>query len=315
MERFWHEDPYLWNGVLLAERHAVTDPGEATARLLAHLDELAAPPGPGRERAGPPLERLAEDVGLGRSVGHLVRLAEEVQAHGADLARAAHVQELAGLLAARRARDPYRWDGLRIAAEHGFPRPRDDEARVLARLAELTRSDAPSRLWVFDPLRRLATEAGLGQSVERLARRAADVQQAGFDLFAPVDRRQVLDALIPPAGRAQAGPPPEPRNVPPGLHDLSPSAVQEARRAAVQEHAEAQKAYRSARSPCAARCPCSPGPIRWPWRSRSGSPRWTPAPRRGGAGRSGRRCRSRGTPARSAVPTIGRWSARSRGRR
>ncbi|MEO3806411.1 amidoligase family protein [Nonomuraea sp. B1E8] len=249
MERFWHEDPYLWNGVLLAERHAMTDPGEATARLLAHLDEIAAPPGPGRERAGPPLERLAEDVGLGRSVGHLVRLAEEAQAYGAGLTRAADVRELVGLLAAHRARDPYRWDGLRIAAEHGFPRPRDDEARSLARLAELTRSEAPSRLWMFDPLRRLATEAGLGQSVERLARRAADVQQAGFDLFGPVDRRQVIDALTPHAGRAPEGPPPEPRNVPPGLHDLSPSAVQEARQAAAREHARAQKAYRSAHSP------------------------------------------------------------------
>ncbi|MEV0236001.1 NUDIX domain-containing protein [Nonomuraea sp. NPDC050786] len=243
MDRFRQEDPYLWDGVLLAERHSLADPGDATARLVALLDEHASRTSTGAERAVPPLERLAGDVGQGRSVEQLVRLAEDALAHGADLAHASGPRELTGLLHAHRARDPHLWDGLRIAAERDITHPSDDEARALSRLAEITGSDAPSRLWVFDPLRRLAGEAGLDHSVERLAQRAAEAQRAGFDLFGPVDRRQVIDALT---GNAPIGRPPGTPEVPPGLHDLSPSTVRDARQAAIREHAEAQQAYQQA---------------------------------------------------------------------
>ncbi|TDE20490.1 hypothetical protein E1295_47120 [Nonomuraea mesophila] len=248
MEQFWNEDPALWNGMLLADRHDLPEAHDATARLLAHLDGIVDRPRLDGGHDGPALVRLSLDAGLGGSVRHLVRLAEEAQAYGAGLVRAANPHELTGLLVAHRERDPYLWDGLRIAEEHGFARPRDDEARSLARLAELTRSEVPSRLWAFDPLRRLATEAGFGHSVERLARRAADVRQAGFDLSGPVDRGQLLDALAPPAGRDAAGRGQRPPEVPPGLHDLSPSAVREARQAAVREHTQAQEAYDRAHS-------------------------------------------------------------------
>ncbi|MEV4115791.1 NUDIX domain-containing protein [Nonomuraea sp. NPDC049695] len=243
MDRFRQEDPYLWDGVLLAERHSLTDPGDETARLVALLDEHAPPAGAGADRAVPPLERLAGEVGQGRSVEQLVRLAEDAQAHGADLTRATAPHELTGLLNAHRARDPHLWDGLRIAAERGITHPGDDDARALSRLAEITGAEAPSRLWVFDPLRRLAGEAGLDHSVERLAQRAAEAHRAGFDLFGPVDRWQVIDALTrnAPIGRS-----PDTPDVPPGLHDLSPSTVRDARQAAIHEHAEAQQAYQQA---------------------------------------------------------------------
>ncbi|TMR99929.1 hypothetical protein EJK15_05345 [Nonomuraea basaltis] len=247
MDRFWQEDPYLWNGVLLAERYSLTDPGDATVRLVALLDEIVTRSGVDTERTVLPLERLADDAGQGRSIEHLIRLAEDAQAHGADLARPAGPQELTGILAAHRARDPHLWDGLRIAAENDVTHPSDDEARALSRLAEITSSERSSRLWVFDPLRRLAGDAGLDHSVERLAQRTAEAQQNGFDLFGPVDRRQVLDVLTQHVGRSANGRLPDTRNIPSGLHDLSPSIVRDARQVAIHEHAKAQEAYRQAR--------------------------------------------------------------------
>ncbi|MEU4575202.1 hypothetical protein [Nonomuraea sp. NPDC023979] len=233
MDAFRREDPALWDGVLLAERHALTGLSEPEARLLALLDDLAAR----QEGDTPPLERLAAEVGQGDSVEQLLHLAADAHRHGADLTRVSGPRELADLLTAHRTRDPYLWDGLRVAAEHGVTRPADDAARALSRLAEITGSEAPSRLPVFEPLRRLAVDAGLGYSVERLADRAAEVQQRGFDLFAPVGRQQVLDALIGDAGAAA----PRPPAVPPGLHDLPPSAHRDALRAASRELDAAQQ--------------------------------------------------------------------------
>ncbi|MEV4014167.1 NUDIX domain-containing protein [Nonomuraea angiospora] len=235
MDRFWQDDPYLWNGVLLAERHSLPDLRDPIARLSARLEEIVAHSG--RDTV-PPLERLAGDLGMGRSADQLVRLAEDAQAHGADLARAADREDLVGRLTAHRARDPYRWDGLRIAAERGITRLSNDEARVLSRLAEITGSESPSRVWVFDPLRRLAGDAGLHHSVEQLARQTAVALPHIADSSGPVSRQQVLDAL-----RANVVTRPDPQQVPPGLHDLSPSAVRDARQAAAHEHARAKQAY------------------------------------------------------------------------
>jgi hypothetical protein len=239
MDRFWREDPYLWTGALLAERHSLTGLRDSTARLTARLDEIVARP----YDSVPPLERLAQDAGQGRSIEQLVRLAEEAQAQGADLARASGPQELIDRLLTYRARDPHLWDGLRIAAENDVIRPGHDEARALSRLAEVTGSESSSRLWVLDPLRRLAGDAGLDHSVERLAQRTVEAQQNGFDLFGPVDRRQVLDALAQHAGRPASGRLPDLPDIPPGLHDLSPESVREARQAATHEHAEAHRTY------------------------------------------------------------------------
>ncbi|MFI6737114.1 NUDIX domain-containing protein [Nonomuraea sp. NPDC050451] len=238
MDRFWQDDPYLWNGVLLADRYSLTDLRDPTARLSARLEEIVA--GSGRDTV-PPLERLAGDLGLGRSTEQFVRLAEDAQAHGADLARAADREDLVGRLTAYRARDPYLWDGLRIAAERDITQLSKDEARILSRLAEITGSESPSRIWVFDPLRRLAGDAGYHHSVEQLARQAAAALPHVVDPFGPVDRQQVLDAL-----RADVVRRPDPQHVPPGLHDLSPSAVRDARQAAAGEHAQAQQAFRQA---------------------------------------------------------------------
>ncbi|WP_327102846.1 hypothetical protein [Nonomuraea glycinis] len=234
MDAFRREDPSLWNGVLLAERHALTDTGEPTARVLGLLDEIAAR----AEGTVLPLDRLAGEAGQGRSVEQLVRLAEDARAHGADLTRVAGPRELVDLLTTHRTRDPYLWDGLRIAAENGVTRPSDDTARVLSRLAEITGSEAPSRLRVFEPLRRLAGDAGLGYSVERLVDSTAEAHRNGLDLFGPVSRRQVLDALTRDAGTAA----PRPPDIPSGLHDLSPSAVRDALRAASREHEAARQA-------------------------------------------------------------------------
>ncbi|MEQ4722128.1 NUDIX domain-containing protein [Nonomuraea sp. B19D2] len=249
LDQFWRQDAYLWAGVLLTESLSLPDVRDSTARLVARLYEIVTGLALDRFRTVEPLEHLAGDVGQGRSVEQFVRLAEEAQADGADLARAAGRQEIIDRLIAHRARDPHLWDGLRVAAERDVMRPGDDEARVLSRLAEITSSEAPSPLWVFDPLRRLAGEAGLDHSVERLAQRAVEVQRDGFDLFGPVDRRQVLDALTQHAGRPAIGRQPDTPHVPPGLHDLAPSTVRDARQAAVQEHATARQAYRQAHPP------------------------------------------------------------------
>ncbi|MBB5782894.1 NUDIX domain-containing protein [Nonomuraea jabiensis] len=235
MDRFWQDDPYLWNGVLLAERHSLPELRDPIARLCARLEEIVAHSG--RDTV-PPLERLAADLGMGRSAEQLVRLAADAQADGADLARAADREDLVGRLDAYRARDPYLWDGLRVAAERGLTQLNDDEARVLSRLAEITGSESPSRMWVFDPLRRLAGDAGFHHSVEQLVRQAAVVLPRVVDLFGPVDRQRVLDAL-----GANAVTRPDPQQVPPGLHDLSPADVRDARQAAAHEHARAKEAF------------------------------------------------------------------------
>ncbi|WP_431917283.1 NUDIX domain-containing protein [Nonomuraea jabiensis] len=235
MDRFWQDDPYLWNGLLLAERYSLPELRDPVARLSARLEEIVA--NSGRDPV-PPLERLAGDLGMGRSAEQLVRLAADAQADGADLARAADREDLVGRLGAYRARDPYLWDGLRIAAERGITQLNDDETRVLSRLAEITGSESPSRMWVFDPLRRLAGDAGFHHSVEQLVRQAAVTLPHVVDLFGPVDRQGVLDAL-----GANAVTRPDAPQVPPGLHDLSPSAVRDARQAAVHEHAQAKQAF------------------------------------------------------------------------
>ncbi|MGW0802529.1 hypothetical protein [Nonomuraea sp. NPDC002799] len=240
MDRFWQEDPYLWTGLLLAEHHSLPGLREPTARLTARMDEIATRPGD----TVPPLERLAQAAGLGRSVDQFVRLAEEAQRQGADLARAAGPEELTDRILAYRARDPHLWDGLRIAAEHDITRPSHDEARALSRLAEITGSESPSRLWVFDPLRRLAGDAGLDHSVERLVQRTVEAQRHGFDLVGPVDRQQVLDVVAQHAGPSAGGRLPNPPDIPPGLHDLSPARVRDARQTATHELAEARQTYR-----------------------------------------------------------------------
>ncbi|MGW0802610.1 NUDIX domain-containing protein [Nonomuraea sp. NPDC002799] len=244
MQRFRQNDPALWKGLLVADRYLLAEIGEQGARRLSALNDIVTHPDTGMgRRVYLPLERLAGEVGQGRSVEQLLRLAEDAQTHGADPTRAGSHRELLDLLTTHRAREQYLWDGLRLATEHGVARASDAEARALARLTEVTGSGPASELWVFHPLRRLADEAGLGHSVERLAQRAAEAGQTGFDLFGPVDRRQVLDALKLPRlvnGR------PDPRGNAPGLHDLAPSAVREARETASQEHARARKEDRRA---------------------------------------------------------------------
>ncbi|MGV9379433.1 NUDIX domain-containing protein [Nonomuraea sp. NPDC003707] len=235
MDQFWQDDPYLWNGVLLADRYSLPELHDPTARLSARLEEIVAHSG---RDAVPPLEGLAGDLGLGRSAEQLVRLAADAQADGADLARAADREDLVGRLAAYRARDPYLWDGLRIAAERGITGLSNDEARILSRLAEITASESPSRMWVFDPLRRLAGDAGHHHSVEQLVRQATVALPHGVDPFGPLDRQQVLDTLGTNAVVRTA-----PQQVPPGLHDLSPAAVRDARQAAVHAHAQAKEAF------------------------------------------------------------------------
>ncbi|MFI7132175.1 NUDIX domain-containing protein [Nonomuraea sp. NPDC050153] len=235
MRRFWQDDPYLWDGLLLAERYSLTDLLDPTARLAARMEEIIARPGDTR-----PLERLAGDVGQG-SVEQLVHLAKDAQAQGADLARAADRQDLVDRITEYRARDPHLWDGLRIADEYGITRPSDDAARVLSRLAEVTGSERPSRMWALDPLRRLARDAGFDHSVEQLLRQAVTDLPQTHDLSGPLDRQQVLDAVTRDTGRR-----PGPLHVPPGLHDLSPSAVRDARQAAVHEHARARQAFQQA---------------------------------------------------------------------
>ncbi|MEV0824762.1 NUDIX domain-containing protein [Nonomuraea rubra] len=244
---FRQVDPELWNGLLVAGKYALGEVSDDGVRVLSALNDVVTHPetGMGR-RVVLPLERLAHEVGQAGSLDQLIRLAGDARAHGDDPARAASARELTELLVAHRGRDPYLWDGLRLADEYGVPRATDDEVRALARLTEITAPGPSSRMWVFDPLRRLADEAGLGPSAERLVQRAAEAAQRGFDLFGPVDRRQVLDALRTP--RPEGGAPDQPtapaKASAPGLHDLPPAAVRDAREAASRDHARAWHEYR-----------------------------------------------------------------------
>ncbi|MFC7109904.1 NUDIX domain-containing protein [Nonomuraea rubra] len=315
---FRQVDPELWNGLLVAGKYALGEVSDPAARVLSALNDVVTHPetGMGR-RVHLPLERLAHEVGQAGSLDRLIRLAGDARAHGDDPARAASARELTELLVAHRGRDPYLWDGLRLADEYGVARATDDEVRALARLTEITAPGPSSRMWVFDPLRRLADEAGLGPSAERLAQRAAEAAQRGFDLFGPVDRRQVLDALRPP--RPEGGAPDQPtapaKASAPGLHDLPPRQCATPGRPRAVTTRGRGTSTATASPACAAPCSRSPAPAPAPCWSSAWSPRWKPASRRGGAGRTSPRCRTRATSTPSGRPTTRRWNAGSGARR
>ncbi|GAA3139010.1 hypothetical protein GCM10020001_071840 [Nonomuraea salmonea] len=245
MTAFRQVDPELWTGVVASVKLGVDGLGLEDARMLGALHGIAgapdAPPGMPHRR---PIEDLAHHLGQGGSVEQLLRLAADAREHGSDPTRAADLQELHDLLATHRARDPHLWDGLRLADDHHLPAVRDDQARVLGRLAELA-GPAPDRpAWVFDPLRRLAYDAGLGHSVPELVRRAAEAGRDGLDLSRLVNRRQVVDALRDlgprdPYGVAGDGRPMPRRDAEPGLHNVSPEKARAARRFAEQGWEEA----------------------------------------------------------------------------
>ncbi|MET8869048.1 hypothetical protein ABZW11_39495, partial [Nonomuraea sp. NPDC004580] len=245
MAAFRQVEPELWTGVVASVKLGVDGLSPADARMLGSLHGIAGvpdvPPGmPHRQ----PLESLAHQLGQGGSVEQLLRLAADAREHGSDPTRAADLQELHELLATHRARDPHLWDGLRLADDHHLPAVRDDQARVLGRLAELA-GPAPDRpAWVFDPLRRLAYDAGLGHSVPELVRRAEQAGRAGLDLSRLVNRRQVVDALRDlgprdPYGVAGDGRPMPLRDAEPGLHNVSPEEARAARRFAEHHWEEA----------------------------------------------------------------------------
>ncbi|MEV4570298.1 NUDIX domain-containing protein [Nonomuraea sp. NPDC049419] len=235
LRRFHQEDPARWYGLQGQVRYDLPHLDGPASRMLGALIGLVphAPQGPRAETM--PLQELARQTGQAGSVEHLLRLALDAQEHGADVAGTSDVTDLTEMLTAHRQRDPYLWDGLRLVTEHGLPLTRDGEVRAVARLAELAGPHPTTPIWRFDPLRRLADETGSGYDVADLAARATEAARNGFDLFGPVDRHDVVDAL----SRPDPLMPPGPRADAPGLHGMSPADVREARNAAAAQHARA----------------------------------------------------------------------------
>ncbi|MEV5328893.1 amidoligase family protein [Nonomuraea sp. NPDC052634] len=280
LRRFYQEDPTWWEGLRGQETYGLRGLDDAGIRLLGAMIRILPQRATARPSAPLPMETLAHEVGLAGSVAHVFRLARDAQEHGADPAGAANPRELADVLIAHKAHDPYLWNGLRLTVEHGLTPSDDDAVRVLARLAELAGPEPARPIWTFQPLRRLADRAGYGYDVGELMARGAEAVRNGFDVFGPVDREQVIDALrrlqpptAPDPRATEPGPHDpsatepgphdphatatgphdssvttpglrDPRTIAPGLHDLSPSAVREARKAAAAEYEQARKKLR-----------------------------------------------------------------------
>ncbi|MFG1699663.1 amidoligase family protein [Nonomuraea sp. NPDC049309] len=234
--RFYQEDPVWLEGLRGQETYGLRDLDDTGIRLLGSMIRLL-PPRAAWPSAPLPLETLAREVGLAGSVAHVLRLARDAQEHGANPAAATTPRELADTLIVHKTRDPYLWDGLRLTTEHGLTLVDDDAVRVLARLSELAGPEPARPIWTFHPLRRLADLAGYGYDVAALTNRVTEAVRNGFNLFDPVDREHVIDALRHPKQGAVRSP----VTPAPGLHDLSPSAIQEARNAAEAEYEQARK--------------------------------------------------------------------------
>jgi hypothetical protein len=241
LERFRQADMPLFDGKVLEARHHLAWQSDASARALAYMDRIitrSAPVSVDEEETGP-LADLADFTGM--SVDTLARLFTEVQADGLDPATATDVGVLTALFTAHQARDPYLWEGLRLATRHDVNEASDAEARVLARIDEIAGTATPSRLWAHGPLPTLARAMGLDHSVDRLVGLVVEAQARGLDLAAIDDARQLAAALT-----ALRGPVPAPdmRDEPQtgtDLHDLSPDARNVARNEAQWRLAEAQR--------------------------------------------------------------------------
>ncbi|MET8867938.1 NUDIX domain-containing protein, partial [Nonomuraea sp. NPDC004580] len=239
LRRFHQEDPARWYGLQGQVRYGLPHLDGPASRMLGVLMGLVPHAPHGSRAETMPLRELARQTDQAGSVEHLLRLALDAQEHGADVAGTPDVTDLTEMLTTHRQRDPYLWDGLRLVTEHGLPLTRDGEVRAAARLAELAGPHPTTPIWRFDPLRRLADESGSGYDVADLAARAAEAARNGFDLFGPVGRHDVVDAL----SRPEPLMPPAPRADAPGLHGMSPADVREARNAAAAQHARAYEDY------------------------------------------------------------------------
>ncbi|NUW45827.1 hypothetical protein [Nonomuraea rhodomycinica] len=182
-------DSELWDGLRIAEEHAVDGVDDTAARALSRTDRALHSVAPDAR-----LSHLAAETGFSHAFRTFTEMLAEADAHGALPERPATRAELVDSLTRHRERDASGWDAR--VMEERFPDARLDPAKatLLGRMDRVIAADGSPRS-ALDPLLGLSRELGLGDPIRRLAHVADRAQRLGHDPAGAPDRAALVDAL------------------------------------------------------------------------------------------------------------------------
>ncbi|MEU7833860.1 hypothetical protein [Nonomuraea sp. NPDC049129] len=189
LERARESDSELWDGLRIADEHAIAGLGDPAARAISRTDRALRSVAPdGR------LRNLAAEAGFSHALRTFSEMLVEVDTHGALPERPATHAELVESLTRYRERDMDGWD-VRVMDER-FPAAGLDPAKaaLLGRMDRVIVGDGAPRP-PLDPLPGLSRELGLGDRIGRLAHVAERAQRLGFDPVGAPDRAALVAAL------------------------------------------------------------------------------------------------------------------------
>ncbi|MEV0203446.1 hypothetical protein, partial [Nonomuraea sp. NPDC050691] len=182
-------DTELWDGLRIADEHAVGGLDDAAARTLSRADRALHSVSPDGG-----LRDLAAETGFSHAFRSFSQMLAEADVQGAIPERPATRAELVEALTRFREHNADGWD-LRVMEER-FPGTRLDAEKtaVLSRMDRVIAGDRPPRQ-PLDRLLELSRELGLGDSPGRLLYVADRAQRLGFDPMGAADRPALVDAL------------------------------------------------------------------------------------------------------------------------
>ncbi|MEV6151035.1 amidoligase family protein [Nonomuraea sp. NPDC052129] len=189
LKRARENDSELWDGLRIADEHAISGLGDPAARAMSRTDRALRSVAPdGR------LRTLAAEVGFAHALRTFSEMLVEVDTHGALPERPATHGELVESLTRYREHDMDGWD-VRVMDER-FPAAGLDPAKaaLLGRMDRVIVGDGAPRP-PLDPLLGLSRELGLGDRIGRLAHVAERAQRLGFDPVGAPDRAALVEAL------------------------------------------------------------------------------------------------------------------------
>ncbi|MEV0203061.1 hypothetical protein, partial [Nonomuraea sp. NPDC050691] len=182
-------DTELWDGLRIADEHAIGGLDDAAARALGRADRALHSVSPdGR------LGDLAAETGFSHALRTFSEMLTQADTQGAIPERPATRAELVESLTRLRDQDRDGWD-VRVMEER-FPDARLSPAKAvtLGRMDRVIAGDGAPRP-ALDPLLGLSRELGLGDPIGRLAHVADRAQRLGFDPMGAADRPALVDAL------------------------------------------------------------------------------------------------------------------------
>ncbi|WP_433515100.1 hypothetical protein ACQP2T_05520 [Nonomuraea sp. CA-143628] len=182
-------DSELWDGLRIADEHAIDGLGDPAARAVSRTDRALRSVAPdGR------LRDLAAEAGFSHALRTFSEMLVEADTHGALPERPATHAELVESLTRYRERDTDGWDAL--VMDERFPGACLDPAKaaLLGRMDRVVVGDGAPRP-PLDPLLGLSRELGLGDRIGRLAHVAERAQRLGFAPVGVPDRAALVAAL------------------------------------------------------------------------------------------------------------------------